>query len=162
MTISRLGARSFLAVLTVCAFLLSGVVAAQPASAWTSYSVKVTGRSTGIVNMNNMLAMCSGTPGTRCSIEKSVSATRTIGLSLGASRSFVAGELNVSKASTRTVSVSCSAKLTSTRRTLRAYPIGTQVFYKITKNVNGKKTTSGTLAAFVPSGSSTFCTLVRG
>lgn len=151
--------RRLLATLLSAVLLVAGSTLVAPsASAWTTYDVKVISRATNIVNMNDMIAQCSGTPGTVCKINRSVSATRTISLSLGASRSVVAGELNISSAESRTVGVSCSATITSNRPVLRAYPLGTQIFYKITKNQNGKKTTSGTLMAFVPNSSSTFCT----
>lgn len=154
--------RTVATMASAVAVVLGGVSVAAPASAWTTYKVTEISRSTGRVNMNDMLASCSGTPGTVCRIERSVSAERRIDLALGVSRGFVAGELNISKASTRTVSVSCSATITSNRPVLRAYPLGTQIFYKVTRNQNGTKTTSGTKMAFVPNSSSTFCTHLRG
>lgn len=156
------GLRSLVTMASAIAVVLGGVAVAAPASAWTTYKVTEISRSTGLVNMNDMIASCSGTPGTVCRIERSVSAERRIDLTLGVSRGFVAGELNISSAKTRTVSVSCSATITSNRPELRAYPTGTQIFYKVTRNQNGTKTTSGTKMAFVPHSSSTFCTHLRG
>lgn len=158
----RSGLRSLVTMASAIAVVLGGVAVAAPASAWTTYEVTEISRSTGQVNMNDMLASCSGTPGFVCRIERSLSATRRIDVTLGIGRGLVAGELNISSADTRTVGVSCSATITSNRPVLRAYPTGTQIFYKVTRNQNGTKTTSGTLMAFEPSGSSTFCTHVRG
>jgi hypothetical protein len=147
---------------TTVACVVGASAFAAPAAAWTTYEVTETHRSHGVVNMNDMLASCSGTPGTTCTIRQSEQAERVISLSLGASRSVVAGELNISRATSRTVAVSCSATITSNRRVLRAYPTGTQIFYKITRNHNGTKTTSGTMMAFEPNSSSQYCTHLRG
>lgn len=149
-------------MVSAIASVLGTVVTAAPASAITTYKVTEISRSGGMVNMNNMLAQCSGTPGFVCVIERSISATREISLSLGVSRGTVAGALNISSATTRTVAVSCKATITSNRPVLKAYPMGTQIFYKVTRNQNGDKKTSGTLMAFVPDGASTFCTHLRG
>jgi len=149
-------------MVSAIASVLGTVATAAPASAITTYKVTEISRSAGMVNMNNMLAQCSGTPGFVCVIERSLSATREISLSLGVSRGTVAGALNISSATTRTVAVSCKATITSSRPVLKAYPMGTQIFYKVTRTQNGAKKTSGTLMAFVPSGASTFCTHLRG
>lgn len=154
--------RTVATMASAVAVVLGGVAVAAPAAAWTTYEVTEISRSSGIVNMNDMIASCSGTPGTVCRIQRSVTAERRIDLTLGVSRGVVAAELNISKASSRTVSVSCSATITSNRPELRAYPLGTQIFYKVTRNQNGTRTASGTKMAFVPSSSSTFCTHLRG
>jgi hypothetical protein len=130
--------------------LVGGIAVAQPASAATV--VTVLSRNSN-VNFNQTLATCSAPPGFTCTISRSASATREIGLALGVSRSVVSAGLNLSSATTRTVSVSCTATMTATRSRLVAYPAGTQIFYKITSNGQ----TSGTLMAFEPAGVSTAC-----
>lgn len=131
----------------------SGLAAAAPAQA--ASTVKVTHRVANATNFNQQLATCSGPAGFTCTINQSVSATRSVDLALGVTRSFVTSQLKISNAASRSVSVSCSMTLPSNKRKLVAYPVGTQIFYTITKNGE----TSGTLMAFEPDGASQACYL---
>lgn len=107
------------------------------------------------------LAYVKGSPGTQMSISKSESATIEIGLALGASRSFVAGEISVSSSKTTEVTVSCQAKATKKKRYLVAYPEGTVHWYKIksvTREQNKKVTKiSKFLRAFEPKSNAVNC-----
>ena len=135
--------------------LAGGIAAAQPASA-ADPVVTVKHRAYNMTNFNQVLAECSSFPGGTCSIERTTDATRTIETEFGLSRSFVSGKLNISSAYTARVTVKCGAyTMTTTRRRMVAYPVGTQIFYTIT--ANGR--TSGTLMAFQPAATSTACHL---
>lgn len=105
-----------------------------------------------------LVATCSAGVGGTCTLSRTVSATRTINLSLNVSRAFVAGKLGWSSASSTSVTASCtSPKFTSSRQIYRGYVQGTRKTYTITRKIyiDGKlssTTTSGTLIGFNPTG----------
>lgn len=151
--------------------LVIAVTGSAPASAspWsgTEYIVTVTGRSYEIANFNQLLAVCSAPAGAKCTISQSVTASRTVQTSLGVDVGVINAKLGWTGSSSVTFTASCSWVMPSSTARLKAYPLGEQVFYKVTKNVYsaGKRVssdTSGTLVAFRPYGNgSEFCARVR-
>ncbi|MGI5470004.1 hypothetical protein [Streptomyces sp. CA-132043] len=92
-------------------------------------------------NTKNEIARCTAqTKGMTCMINKTASATRTIDAGFGMSHDGVAASLNISKAKTQSVSVTCSAKV-GKGHSLVAYPIGTRYKYKIEKHITTPLTT---------------------
>ncbi|QTX03546.1 hypothetical protein [Agromyces archimandritae] len=90
------------------------------------------------------------------------SATRTIGLSFGATRAQVASSLNVSSAATQSISVSCESPALSAGQSWRAKPIGTKHTYKIREltyvdAIIVSDRTSASLSAFNPTPNSIYC-----
>jgi hypothetical protein len=150
-------------VITLCTAALlaatGGLVAATPASAATTYTLTETYRATNMTNFNEPLATCSGTPGFTCAISTTTSATRSVDAAFGLSRAWVTAQLKVSNSTTRSVTVSCSATLSTKYGRLVAYPVGTQIFYKITQTTASGTTTSGTLMTFEPAANSQSCYL---
>ncbi|MFI7641698.1 hypothetical protein [Nonomuraea sp. NPDC049400] len=121
------------------------------------YSIKVTSVHNGAVLYNKQLASCSAGVGGTCSISKSFSVQRTIQLSLGVTRGFVAGQIGFSKATTQTVTAQCNSKpFTKRGQVYRAYPQGIKKRYNIIRKtyVKGKltKTTTSAGVAFNPQG----------
>lgn len=122
------------------------------------------------VDTTHRLGSCEN-PGHTCTITVTHSSTRTFGLSLGVSKAFVAGELNISSSSTVSVSNACSAK-TPKGYYLNAYPRGSRHQYKIRKTVTAVyspyrtstktgTTTSGWLHTFNPYKDAISCRLVH-
>ncbi|GAA3342790.1 hypothetical protein GCM10017714_32650 [Curtobacterium pusillum] len=144
--------------------VLSGAQAASAADIGTyssigTYKVKnvINKTSSKGYNTGQRLAYCTvGVANTTCTISKTVSATRTIGVGLDLSRSFVAGKLNISSASTVGISVSCTSPKLAKGKSFSAYPRGTHYTYKVTSKTyrdTGKlisSQTSGALKAFNP------------
>lgn len=128
-------------------------VGAAPASAADSYVTIISTRPA--TNFNQVLGTCSGFPGSTCTIALTTSATRTVDLALGMTRSWVTGKLNISSSSTVLTTVSCSKTMTTRYSRLKGYPMGKQIFYTIT--ANGR--TSGTLMAFEPAPNAMDCYL---
>ncbi|WP_196943025.1 hypothetical protein [Streptomyces sclerotialus] len=115
-------------------------------------------------NTKNEIARCTAqTKGMTCMINKTASATRTIDAGFGLSRDGVAASLNISKAKTQSVSVTCSAKV-SKGHSLVAYPIGTRYKYKIEKHITTpldyKAGTSGWKYAFDPAPAKVSCKVI--
>lgn len=128
-------------------------VGVAPASAASSYVTIISTRPA--TNFNQVLGECSSFPGSTCTIAKTTSATRTVDLALGMTRSWVTGKLSISSASTVSTTVSCSRTMSTKYSRLVGYPMGKQIFYTIT--ANGR--TSGTLMAFDPAPNSMDCYL---
>ena len=113
-------------------------------------------------NKKNEIARCTVTSANLgCTISKAATATRTIDAGFGMSRGAVASSLNISKAKSRTVSVSCSAPKLKKGKSLVAYPIGTRHKYKIEKHmttpIDYKTGTSGWKHAFNPAPAKVSC-----
>ena len=149
--------------LTVIVASLSGVgVAAASAADPTPnggaapavQSVVNISRSTNVVNFANRLVYCGvGTSGSTCTISSGQSATRSIGLALGVTRGFVAGQISISADSTLSVSVACTSPALLVGQKWSAYPYGTRISYQIRQIQQFTPTiTSGTLYAFNPNG----------
>ena len=81
-------------------------------------------------NLSQLLAMCRASSGV-CTTDESKSATRTIGLALGATRSWAAGQLSISTAASRTLSISCTSPRLKAGQVWKAYPLGVRWSYKI-------------------------------
>lgn len=138
---------------------------AAPANG-VEYVVKVTHRASNLANFNKLLGSCSGSAGVVCTIKKSVEVSRTVQQSFGLSVSFISAKIDISNVTKVSVSVKCSWELPTSSSRLYAYPLGEEVFYKITKNTYSggrlvSSTSSGTLMAFVPEQGSAFCARVR-
>lgn len=104
------------------------------------------------------LATCTAPAGGTCTFTQSFSVTRTVGLSLGLTRSNVSAAYNFSSATSQTLSVGCTVN-TTPGKVVRAYPNGTTYTYQAQKQrsfapYNSWTTieTSGTLSAFNPTG----------
>lgn len=115
-------------------------------------------------NTKNEIARCTAqTQGMTCMINKTASATRTIDAGFGLSHDAVAASLNISKAKTQSVSVTCSAKV-GKGHSLVAYPIGTRYKYKIEKHITTpldyKAGTSGWKYAFDPAPAKVSCKVI--
>jgi hypothetical protein len=125
-------------------------------AAWAYYNKVISRSSTGSYVGSQKLASCgSRTSAMSCSLNKGSSATRTIGLSFGATRSWAAGQLNISSASTQNVSVTCSKRNVPKGKQLVAFPVGVRYKYKIQRHMTGGgkdyvSGTSGWLYAFNP------------
>lgn len=118
--------------------------------------------SSSYTNLSDLLANCKSNGGT-CTISKSEAATRSIGLALGASRGWAAAQLTISASATRTLGISCTSPVLTSKQVWKAYPLGKRWSYKIRSQRMawdefgpaypiGPATTSGTLYAFEPTG----------
>lgn len=104
-----------------------------------------------ITKYDQVLGECrASTPGVTCTIQRSSSSTRTIGIDLGVSRSFVAAKLGISSSSTTTVSVSCTSPPLSAGQVFRAHPVGTSIWYRVQRASWIGTQTSWWLNAFDP------------
>lgn len=123
----RSGAMWRLAAGTLSLLLLSIVVSPATASAEDyRFEVTVVDKSVtrGVVNYGNVLATCGTASRTvTCEINKTRSATRTIGVSAGVGTSFVAGKLGISSSKTVSVAINCSRKTTAKYPYLNAYVV---------------------------------------
>lgn len=86
--------------------------------------------STGHIDYGQTLATCSGA-GSACQINSTKSATRTVSLSLGVSRSVVTSSLGISNASTQSLSISCSSPTLKSGQIYKAHPRGERHRYKV-------------------------------
>ncbi|MFC8599552.1 hypothetical protein [Isoptericola sp. NPDC057191] len=130
-----------LATVTVATLALFGlmfagtVTTAQPADAATTYTmVDKKLRNKRYIQYRQELGSCSvSKSGYRCRISHTDGATRTIGLSLGSTRSWVAGQLHIDKSRTVSSSVACTSGKMKKGQVLRAYPVGKLYSYRIRK-----------------------------
>lgn len=100
-----------------------------------------------------------------CGLTKGSSATRSIGLEFGATRSWAAGKLNLGSSATQSVSVTCSKQNVPAGKMLVAYPVGTRYKYKIERHMTSGAYdyvtgTSGWLYAFDPGSARVTCDIV--
>ncbi len=158
-----------IAIVSVCAISIAAMSQTPAvASPWSGTEYKVTElkRTSNQIDANQVLASCSGAAGMTCSLTSQYTASRTVQVDLGAKVSIVTAQLSLGNATVKAYSSSCSWTLPTSKSQLIGYPLGEQVFYKITKNVynTGKltsSTTSGTLSAFKPYKGSLFCARIR-
>ncbi|MFI6425455.1 hypothetical protein [Promicromonospora sp. NPDC050880] len=117
--------------LLLASVALAPVATAAPAGenapqAVYRYEVSVVDKSVsrGVTNYGKVLATC-GTPSrtVACEISETRSTTRSIGVSAGTSRAFVAGKLGISSARTVSLRISCERKTTTTYPYLNAYVV---------------------------------------
>ncbi|MEO8095181.1 MAG: hypothetical protein ABI632_09620 [Pseudolysinimonas sp.] len=115
----------------------------------------------GSTNYSQRLTYCQvGTSGATCTISSSWSATRTIGLDLGVTRSVVAAGLSISSSGSKSVSVSCTSPVLNAGDRWSAYPKGSRYTYQVRKTTTyttPPTSTSGVLNAFDPDGG-VYCT----
>jgi hypothetical protein len=108
--------------------------------------------------------------GGTCTITTGKTVTRTIGVSLGASRSDVSVGLNISSAGSVTTTVACASPALKAGQVWKARALGTRFTYKVRKQEGIRPRigggviwntvgTSGTLTAFNPSRSAISCGL---
>ncbi|TCL79357.1 hypothetical protein EDF31_11544 [Curtobacterium sp. PhB142] len=171
----RLKTKSALGGVIGVALTVSGLGATGPATAaekpgaqdaraaWGSYHKIISKTSTGSHVGSQKLASCgSRTAAMDCSLTRGRTANRTIGLDLGASRGWAAGQLKISASTTQSVSVTCSKRKVPKGKQLVAYPVGVRYKYKIQKHITGagKDYVSGTskwLYAFNPGSARVSC-----
>lgn len=155
--------RKILAAAAIASLLAVGT--ATPAHAETMVSRSVFNKaviSTNYHNYSNPLPGCRIlTSGGTCTISSGRSATRSISLDLGFSRSFVAGNLNISSSYTVTTSQSCTSPAMAAGTEWRAWPLGQRIRYQLRERtvrlvqgipVSDTQRTSGFLYAFNPDG----------
>lgn len=129
---------------------------------WTTTTV-INKSSTSNSIGTQVLASCTvAVAGATCTITSGKSATRTIGLTFGATRSQVAGSLNISAAATQTISVSCTSPALPKGGSWRAKPKGTKFTYKIREltyvdAIIVSQRDSATLTAFSPTANAIYC-----
>ncbi len=128
---------------------------------WTETTYSVINKtlvSSSYTDTSQRLSSCRATGGT-CTATASISATRTVGLSLGVSRKKVTASLNISNATTVGYSTSCSSPTLKSGQIWTMHPVGSRYRYQVKKSKvryqNGLITTypsetSGWLYAFNP------------
>ena len=157
------------ALTLACAISVAGAVSSVAVAApWSGTEYKVTEllRSDNQINANEVLASCSGGKGFECALTSTYSASRTVQVSLGIKASVVVADLSLGSSTVKAHSASCTWTLPTSSSRLIAYPMGQQVFYKVTKKTYSagnltSTTTSGTLMAFKPYSGSLFCARIR-
>lgn len=88
--------------------------------------------SSGTVHYSDRLTYCQvGTSGSSCSITSQQSATRSVSVDLGWSRSGVAAGLSISSATTVSLAVTCASPSLLAGQIFAAYPTGTTFNYRI-------------------------------
>jgi hypothetical protein len=131
--------------------------------AYTRTSVVNKSKSANYTDKSRQISRCTvQTNNSSCGISRGESATRTIGLALGASRSFVASQLSISSAASVSTTVTCMSPKMKKGQSWVAWGQGDRFTYKIKKEtlVSGAvlgSTTSGTVSAFNPKASSITC-----
>lgn len=116
------------------------------------------------VNKSQILGSCKMlSPGT-CTVSVTASSTRTISLSLGATRGTVAANLGISSATTVSNGTACGSTLLKAGQTWKAYPMGGRYSYQIEKRWHSGSIVysterSGTLYAFNPASNRIACGL---
>ncbi|MBA8989932.1 hypothetical protein FHW23_001178 [Curtobacterium pusillum] len=136
---------------------------AEGRAAWAYYYKIISKSSSGSYVGSQKLASCgSRNTAVTCSLNQGSTATRSIGLDLGASRGWAAGQLKISSSTSQNVSVTCSKQKVPKGKQLVAYPVGVRHKYKIQKHMTGGGKdyvtgTSGWLYAFNPGNARVAC-----
>lgn len=156
-----------LGILCVGVFTLGTTQAAEAAV----YRYNVISKSSQSSYTGAVFASCKITSaGGTCTITTGKSVTRTIAVSLGASRAEVAVGLDISSADTVTTSVACASPALKAGQIWKARALGTKYTYKVQKQQGSRPRiggpinwrtigTSGSLTAFNPYRSSISCGL---
>ena len=137
------------------------------------YRVTSVGAAFDQVDNGQLLASCSGSAGTTCTVGPEGTAERTVQTALGASVEFVAerlrlgGPVQFQAAPRADLDASCSWTLPTDGSLVKAHPVGRQIFYTITRttyrgSVQTGAETSETLMAFEPRDGAYTCFRVRG
>lgn len=154
-------------VLCVAIFTIGNTQAASAAS----YRYVVINKSSQSNSTGSVFASCKITSnGGTCTITTGKSVTRTIQVSLGASRGDVSAGLNISSAESVTTTVACASPALKAGQTWKARALGTKYTYNVREEkrsqprIGGPATwstvqTSGKLTAFNPYSSSISCGL---
>lgn len=156
------------AIAIVCAGALS-LAHAQAANA-AVYRYNIINKSSTANVTGAVFASCKiTTTGGLCSISKGKSVTRTVQVSLGASRADVATGLSISSASSVTTTVGCSSPALRAGQVWKARALGTRHSYRVQKQESYRprigptywKTvgTSSVLTAYNPYSSGISCGL---
>lgn len=162
--------RILLALVAVATVIVFTFVSTQAAEA-AVYRYKVISKSsTADVTGPKVIASCKvTTTGGKCAISSGKTATRTIQLSLGASRGDVSAGLNISSATSVSTTVGCHSPALRAGQIWKARALGTKYSYRLQKQQAYKprigptswKTvgTSGFLTAYNPYRSGISCGL---
>lgn len=162
--------RILLALVAVATVIVFTFVSTQAAEA-AVYRYKVISKtSTSYVTGPKVIGSCKVTStGGSCSISRGKTATRTIQVSLGASRSAVSAGLNISSAASVTTTVSCKSPALRAGQIWKARALGTSYKYRVQKQKAYKPRvgptswrtvgTSSTLKAYNPYRSGISCGL---
>lgn len=154
-------------VLCVGVFTMTTTQAADAAS----YRYNVINKTSQKNYTGAVFASCKITStGGTCTITTGKTVTRTIGVTLGASRSEVSLGLNISSADSVTTTVACASPALKAGQVWKARAMGTRYTYKVQKQEGIRPRigggviwntigTSGTLSAFDPSRSAISCGL---
>jgi hypothetical protein len=144
---------------------LAGASAAEATTVVTQNYVLSKTKTANYTQTGQTIGRCSvTTSGATCTISNGKTATRTIGVALSATRSFVAGQLSISSASTVTTTTACASPKLKSGQSWVAHPQGNLWKYKVRSvtSVDGRLTydqTSGALSAFDPLASYITCGL---
>jgi hypothetical protein len=127
-----------------------------PVIVYDRYTVINKANTSNYTNKTQTLGDCLVTrAGSRCSILNQTSASRSVGVALGATRGVVSTSLNISSGSSESVSVQCTSPALPKNARYRAWPRGDRFTYRVKKerivsNAVATTTTSGTLSTFNP------------
>lgn len=83
------------------------------------------------VNRDQVLGSCTAPPGRSCTVTVTASSVRTIGLAFGATRDFVAKDLQISPAPAENNSRTCTSPRLAEGQRFVAHPWGNSWSYKI-------------------------------
>lgn len=163
------GRSAIMAIAIVVGVVASTLSSAEPASA-ALFRYKVIEKSSTANVTGGVFASCKiTTNGGACDIARGKSITRTIGISLGASRSVVSSGLSISAGNTVTTTVACQSPALKAGQTWHGRALGTRYNYKVQKQQSYKPRvgatqwkavgTSSKLTAFDPKPNSISCGL---
>ncbi|MBO9554891.1 hypothetical protein [Cellulomonas sp.] len=157
------------ALLLACTGLVASSTVANAATApsgtgyWDHTVVRVKARYYNQVDFNHQIARVYQQPGQTASIASGKTATRTIQVGGGMTRSGIAANLSISSATSVTVTVGCNSVIPKGNTYLAAYPVGTQIYYEVVETwvstPSNKRTefSSGLLMAFNPTANQIYC-----
>ena len=166
----RIRERVVLALVAITTVAVLTLISTQAADA-AVYRYKVISKSSvSYVSGSKVIGSCKVTStGGRCAISSGRTATRTIQVSLGASRSDVSAGLSISSASSVTTTVGCNSPAMRKGQIWKARALGTKYSYRLQKQQAYKPRigptswrtvgTSGRLTAYNPYRSGISCGL---
>jgi hypothetical protein len=134
-----------------------------PVVVYDRHTVQNKVKTTNYTNKSQVLGDCMVVrAGSTCAIMKQSSASRSVGVALGASRSFVSSSLSISSGTSESVGIQCTSPPLPKNARFRAWPRGDRFTYKIKKErvVSGAvatSSTSGTLTTFNPKKNTLTC-----
>lgn len=134
-----------------------------PVIVYDRFTVQNKVKTSNYTNKAQTLADCLVTrAGSHCTIIKQSTASRSIGLALGASRGIVSSSLNISGGTSESVSIQCTSPALPKNGRFRAWPRGDRFTYKVKRetivsNAVASRSTSATLTAFNPKKNTITC-----